>query len=266
MPYTQNNFCLYFCPFTNIWLPSQRSNKFQHVIICSSLVKEAKRHYRFQHITEIQSLVTSKLTNLVIYKTMSVLTSCIYSTTYSRTCSSVSVSTVCNSCSNCDAPTWFCSSDSCPHTQQEYQILIMYRLERDLTDQRATLLNTSVYMCTTIHKLKYLHIYIYTNILIQTITSLLLGRTTIFISVPHALVFLKFSLKKNRMHILIKGIFVSEWIDRHSYVDHGFIVTVSDAHNNAHPACFYGCKSLPVVCRYLTCEIICQGSQLNTRN
>lgn len=146
MPYTQNNFCLYFCLFTNIWLPVKRSNKFQQVIILSSLVKEAKIYYRFQHITEIQSFVTSKLMILVIYKTMSVLTSCIYNTTYSRTCSSVSVSTVCNSCSNCDPPTWFCSSDSCPHTQQEYEILVINHLERELTNRRATLLNTCIYV------------------------------------------------------------------------------------------------------------------------
>jgi hypothetical protein len=67
------------------------------------------------------------------------------------------------------------------------------------------------------------------------------------------------------MHIL-KGIFISKQIDQHLNVDHGFIATVSDAHSNTYPAFFYRCKSLSVVCRYFTCEIICQGSQQGTWN
>jgi len=59
---------------------------------------------------------------------MSVLTSCIYNTTYSRTCPSVSISTVCISCSNWDAPTWFCSSSICPHTYCKYDIWSVARL------------------------------------------------------------------------------------------------------------------------------------------
>jgi len=75
-----------------------------------------------------------------MYKTTSVLTSCIYNTTYSRTCPSVSISTVCISCSNWDAPTWFCRSSICPHTYYKYDI----RSVTILTVQSMTVLGNNL--------------------------------------------------------------------------------------------------------------------------